>query len=335
MTTPAPESSALFTTRRKVALALTAVLYLAGGVAIYRYIDKATLTMVLSLPLYVGAMLLGLSVVNYAVRSWRWVYLSHYLRLEVPASTNVLYYLAGYCLTATPGKAGEAVRLWFLKSGDGIPYSRSLPLMLADRIVDVWAMLLLTLISISGFAEYRWQAVALVGVVVLASVPFLFPLRFQVFLRLGHRLLPRLDRLWVKLRRVLRSMDTLRGWRSYGVTLLPSVAGWMAEGAALAVVLPHLGAPITVMQAVFVFSFSMIVGAISMLPGGLGSTEVTMVLLLKTLGVDFDTALVGTAIIRVTTFWFAVVIGVILMPVAMGRASERGRALRLAEDPAA
>jgi glycosyltransferase 2 family protein len=61
----------------------------------------------------------------------------------------------------------------------------------------------------------------------------------------------------------------------------------------------------------------MIVGAISMLPGGLGSTEATMVLLLTALNVPLDSALAATAIVRVTTFWFAVAIGVACMPFAL------------------
>jgi uncharacterized protein (TIRG00374 family) len=85
-------------------------------------------------------------------------------------------------------------------------------------------------------------------------------------------------------------------------------------------------------DAIFVFSFSMIVGAGSMLPGGLGSTEVTAVVLLRALGVDFDAAVVSTALVRVTTFWFAVGIGVGLLPAAI-RAASRSGEIRLAAQP--
>jgi len=107
---------------------------------------------------------------------------------------------------------------------------------------------------------------------------------------------------------------------------MPTVGGWLAEGAALFLLLRHFGADVTFLNAVFVFSFSIIVGAISMLPGGLGSTEATIVILLKALGVDLDTALAATAIIRITTFWFAVAIGVLLMPAAMNAAARSARA---------
>ena len=110
------------------------------------------------------------------------------------------------------------------------------------------------------------------------------------------------------------------------------VAGWAAEGLALYLLLRFFGADVTPADAVFVFSFSMIVGAASMLPGGLGSTEVTAVVLLTTLGVDFNVAVASTALVRVTTFWFAVGIGVLMLPVAI-RAATRSGELRPAAQP--
>jgi len=314
-----------FTPARKLALAAAALLYLAGAAAIYAYIDEETLRTALSLPFSVVAALLGLSLINYAIRAWRWAVLGDHLGLRVPVTGNVLYYLAGFSLTPTPGKAGEAVRLWFLKSGHGIPYARSLPLMLADRIIDMWAVFILTLVSIAGFAEYQWQGAALALLIAGVSIPILFPRRFERVIDWICRLAPRRGR-WIDgARGIMGAMADLSSWRTYGVTLIPTVGGWLAESIALYLVLKHFGAEVSVLNAVFIFSFSIIVGAISMLPGGLGSTEATIVILLGALGVDLDSALAATAIIRMTTFWFAVAIGVLLMPVAMNAAARSSR----------
>lgn len=314
-----------FTRGRKLALAATVLLYAGGAAAVYVFIDDATLQMALSLPLTLVAALLGLSLINYAVRAWRWVVLSAQLDFRVPAPKNVLYYFAGYALTSTPGKAGEAVRLWFLKSGHGVPYERSLPMMLADRIIDIWAVLILAFVSIAGFAQYRWQGVVLALLIVGISVPILFPRRFQPLLDSLYRVAPRRGRLIVRGRRIIRAMADLSSWRTYGLTLVPTIGGWFAEGAAFYLLLRHFGAEVSLLNAVFIFSFSLIVGAISMLPGGLGSTEVAIVILLKALGVDLDIALAATAIIRITTFWFALAAGLALMPAAMNAAARAGR----------
>lgn len=315
----------VFTPARKLTLALTALAYLLGAIAIYCLIDKATLDTALALPLWVVAAMLGLSVVNYTVRAWRWLVLGRYLGFRVPVGNNVLYYLSGYCFTATPGKAGEAVRLWFLKSGHDVPYARSLPLMLADRIIDMWAVLILTLVSFAGFSAYAWQGALLAAIVVVVSLPILRPRLLEPLLALAVRWMPGRVALAERGRALLAAMADLSSWRTYGLTLIPSLVGWLAEGAALYLLLDHFGAGVTLANAVFVFSFSMIVGAISMLPGGLGSTEATMVILLKALGVDLSTALAATAIIRITTFWFAVAIGVLLMPAALNAAKRAGR----------
>lgn len=309
--------SVQFTPARKLALAASALLYLAGAAAVCALIDEATLRTALSLPAALVAALLGLSLLNYAVRAWRWTVLGGHLGLRVPLRDNVVYYLAGFCLTATPGRAGEAIRLWFLKSAHGVAYLRSLPLMLADRIIDMWAVLLLALVSIAGFAQYRWQGAIVALLVAGVSMPVLFPRRFEPMLGSIYGLVPRLGRLLVRARRIMRAMADLSSWRSYGLTLAPSVGGWLAECAGLFLLLRHFGAEVSFLNAVFVFSFSIIVGAISMLPGGLGSSEATIVLLLRALGVDMATALAVTAIIRIATFWFAVAIGALLMPVAM------------------
>ena len=306
---------------RRLALGATAAIYLAAVAAVFALVDDQTLRSALSLPASLIAALLGLSLVNYAVRAWRWLILGSSLRLHIPHPANVAYYLAGYSLTPTPGKAGEAVRLWFLKSGHGVPYSRSLPLMLADMVIDLWAVLLLSLASIAGFAQYRWQGAVLALVIAAISLPILFPRRFEPLLGALYGFAPRRGRLLVRARRAMRAMAELSSWRNYGLTLGPSVIGWFAEGAALYLLLRHLGADVALLTAVSIFCFATIVGALSMLPGGLGSAEAAIVILLTAIGVDFGNALVATAIIRITTFWFAVAIGVSVMPVAINAAT--------------
>ena len=64
------------------------------------------------------------------------------------------------------------------------------------------------------------------------------------------------------------------------------------------------------MMAVSIYGIAVLVGALSFLPGGLGSTELVMGLLLVSLGVDKPVAVAATLICRIATLWFAVFIGV-------------------------
>jgi uncharacterized protein (TIRG00374 family) len=66
-------------------------------------------------------------------------------------------------------------------------------------------------------------------------------------------------------------------------------------------------------EAVFIFAFSSIIGALTMLPGGLGTAEGSIVGLTVMLGVDISQATAATLIIRFSTLWFGVIIGLVIL----------------------
>jgi uncharacterized protein (TIRG00374 family) len=63
-------------------------------------------------------------------------------------------------------------------------------------------------------------------------------------------------------------------------------------------------------MAVSIFSAATLIGSVSMLPGGLVSTESSMLLLLTQVGLGTVTALASVLIIRVCSLWLAIGIGV-------------------------
>jgi uncharacterized protein (TIRG00374 family) len=79
----------------------------------------------------------------------------------------------------------------------------------------------------------------------------------------------------------------------------------------------------SIQMALFIYAFSMLVGAISFLPGGLGGTEATMVALLMLNKIAQPQAVAATVLIRLATLWFAVALGVI----AMSKPERRAKSL--------
>ncbi len=74
-------------------------------------------------------------------------------------------------------------------------------------------------------------------------------------------------------------------------------------------ILQKLGVNTSAGLAIGIYSVSVLAGAVSFIPGGLGSTEAVMVLLLTLVGADASTAVAATLICRFATLWFAVIIG--------------------------
>jgi uncharacterized protein (TIRG00374 family) len=90
------------------------------------------------------------------------------------------------------------------------------------------------------------------------------------------------------------------------------------------VILKGLGLKSTLLQANFIYCFSTLVGAVSMLPGGIGSTEAGMMGLLTFTGINYTEGLPAVILIRLSTLWAAVAVGIgfmIFMTARSARAS--------------
>jgi uncharacterized protein (TIRG00374 family) len=57
-----------------------------------------------------------------------------------------------------------------------------------------------------------------------------------------------------------------------------------------------------------------VIGGITLLPGGLGGAEVTMLQLLVLQNIPAPIAVAATLIIRLTSLWFSVFLGMIALP---------------------
>jgi uncharacterized protein (TIRG00374 family) len=90
------------------------------------------------------------------------------------------------------------------------------------------------------------------------------------------------------------------------------VISWFFECLGFWLILQQFGTPATLLKASFMYAFSTIIGAVSMLPGGLGTTEGTLTGLTIWAGAPNHIAVASTFLIRVATLWYAVVVGIVV-----------------------
>jgi uncharacterized protein (TIRG00374 family) len=259
---------------------------------------------------FVGwTIVLSLSLVNYGLRFVRWEIYLGCLNCRVPRFLSLLYYVGGFAFTTTPGKAGEAVRSLYLKR-HGVAYTHSLAAFFSERFVDLIAMVLLALIAVLGFPEFQWLVLVIL-VLVLIFLPLIHVKSFHTFLDRQRDKLSseRLQSIASRLLDLMRSATVLLKSGPLYSGLALALLAWGAEGVAFHVILDALGVHISVGLAVGIYSISVLTGALTFIPGGLGSTEAVMVWLLTLVGADTPTAIAATMICRLATLWFAVVIG--------------------------
>ncbi|MGR3723238.1 lysylphosphatidylglycerol synthase transmembrane domain-containing protein [Abyssibius alkaniclasticus] len=272
-----------------------------------------------SLQFWQLAVLLGLSAVNYLLRALRWRLCVRALGLQTRAWGDILTYLGGFGLTLTPGRLGELVRLRWLARDSGAPLARVAPMGLVDRASDLLAVALLLALSVSlASGLSRAAPVALVAalVAVLATRPRLLMALTGFGWRMTGRAGGKIARAFATIRHAARQLRVF----SAPAIALPAIAlgliGWFAEGYAFALLLSWMGAPIDLWLAIGIFVFAMLGGGATGLPGGLGGAEAALLGLLGLAAVPLAIALPATLIIRATTLWFAIVIGLVLLPFA-------------------
>jgi uncharacterized protein (TIRG00374 family) len=97
------------------------------------------------------------------------------------------------------------------------------------------------------------------------------------------------------------------------VAIAISVISWEFECLAMYFVLDGFGVDSSVLLSTFVFSFSSLVGAVSMIPGGLLVAEGSFAGLLILSGIPKGIAATATMVIRFCTLWFGVIVGLVTL----------------------
>lgn len=251
---------------------------------------------------------LAMSLINYSLRFVRWqLYLSR-LKYPVAWAPSLRIYLSGFALTTTPGKAGEVFRGVLLKHR-GVPFPATFAAFISERLSDLVAVVLLTLIGLAQYPQARGLVLVGVAGITLVLVCLSSQALLGRLLEWSRSRVGRLARLIEHTMVMLLEARRCHQPRLLLIATLLSLIAWGAEALAFYWVLVWLGADVSLSFAVFVYALSMLAGAVSFLPGGLGGAEAVMVSLLVLKGMTMPAAIAATVFIRLATLWFAVAIG--------------------------
>jgi uncharacterized protein (TIRG00374 family) len=185
----------------------------------------------------------------------------------------------------------------------------------AERISDGFAVLILSIFGVLAYPEY-WPAFVIVfGLLfVIVVVSQIRPLSLRLIGVMDH--VPLVNRFSGSIRQFYEGSFTLFRPRATLAAVSLGTISWFAEGVGFFVILLGLGLTPdrnTLVMAVFILSFSTIIGAISALPGGLGAAEASIAgMLVLLLGLNRDTAAAATLLIRLATLWFGVALGLLV-----------------------
>jgi len=257
------------------------------------------------------------TLANYSLRFARWHYYLDVIGVKnVPRRDSLMIFLSGFSLTMTPGKLGEVLKSFLLKNRYGTPISYSASIVIAERLTDVFGMVILAAV---GLAFYPLGLGAL-AIVLGGTALFVAAVQRRA---LAERLLdlfarvPVIGRFADLARNLYESAYLMLRAKPLIIAITLATAAWFGECITFFIVLLGIGLTPTyllLLQATFIYAAASLFGAVSMLPGGLGATEGGMALLLQQIvAVAREEAVASTLIVRLCTLWFAVLLGIIAL----------------------
>lgn len=286
---------------------------LAIVLAVVLYVGMATLadwdafsTAVAALPGMLWVQVVLLSLLSYLLRFVRWHRFIIALGHSVPVLRNLEIYLAAFALTLTPGKAGETIRSVYLHPY-GVSYPHSIGAFVSERLLDLVAVGALASLAVSMFPEQRlWIFAAIACIVIVILL-----LRSRLLSLIGRRAAG--SSVVGHAANLVATVRFLLSGRRVAVAAPFSLMAWMAQGVSLYLIVHALGYELTASTVIAIYCLSILAGAASFIPGGLGATEAAIVLLLSAIGVGQTDAITASLVSRSLTLWLAIGIGVVAM----------------------
>jgi uncharacterized protein (TIRG00374 family) len=291
-------------------LGIAALLYLGGS--IYAGIGKvgsalATFAWWLMVPV------LLLVLVNYFSRFLKWHYFLRHLGVRVSFRDNLLIFGAGLAMVISPGKAGEVLKPYLVKARTGVNMATTIPALVAERLTDGIAMLILAGLSVSTYAGDKTHYVAIpavvtaLGLAVLAWKPLsLAIIRLLVRMPVIGRFGEKLEEMYLAMRACLEPAPLI-------AAILISVLAWWAECLAYWLIFQGFDVAASLDVATFLYAFATVAGGA--MPGGLGVADGALGGGALTLvpGITDAQAVASALLIRITTLWFGVGLGAIAL----------------------
>ncbi len=268
-----------------------------------------------------------LTSANYALRFLKWQFYLRTIGVEgFPRRDSALTYFAGLGMVVTPGKVGEWLKCYLLRELHGTPFSRSAPIVIAERLTDSLGLVILGAAGLFVFKN-AWPAFVVVvfGGALLFVLTRHQPLAYWILRRLEG--LPVVSKVAHHAEEFYVSSYALLSPVALGSMTLLSVVSWGFEVLAFYVVLLGVGVHgggDTLLRASFIMPAATLASALLLTPGGLGVAEGGITGLSQVLlDLPKSEAAVATLVIRFGTLWFGVIVGLVALAIVSRHLSRR------------
>lgn len=233
-----------------------------------------------------------LKFVSWFFRFLEWHYFLGVIdaRDKISLFDSAVLFIAGFSMAVSPGKAAEVLKAVILKTRTGVPIARSAPVVIAERVVDGLAVIILAFIAILLAGEEGihlddgYRLLIITSTVLLVAGLVVVQIRALAHFCLGLiQRLPLVGRLYEPLATFYESSSEIFKLKHVIPTTFLGMLAALGDTAGFVIILTGFGVEATwtlFLQLMVIVSLASAIGALSGIPNGAGITEVSVSALL-------------------------------------------------------
>jgi uncharacterized protein (TIRG00374 family) len=272
---------------------------------IYADFDKLSLTISYFQWQYAVIMIV-FTTVGYFIRYIKWDLFLKKAGVHMKHRENLFVFFSGLSMIVTPGKFGEIWKGWLIQDISGDELSRTVPVIIMDRVTDVMSLVILSFLGVFYYKE----GISLLLVLSVLLTGFYCAIRSRsISSKIIAILEKRFGRYAANLHLMHETLDkTMEPATFISLSLLNALA-WFFECLGLYYVILGFGQSLGIALSTFIFSFSSLIGGVSMIPGGIGIAEASISGLLMLNDISPELSIGIALILRLGSFWYGAILG--------------------------
>lgn len=257
------------------------------------------------LPIIITLLFIGIMI-----KSSRQQILYKQIGVNIPFKTSILLFISGLSMILTPGGSGELIKSYYLKRRFDYPLAKTFPAVIIERLQDLTAVSGILLI-IGLILDYNYIILLMTLLLSILLVIFVSGKKKKLFsflLSILHKI-PIIKKYTVSFSESYQMFGELTSFKNMTKTLGVSFFAWITDALMIYFIFIGFGLDFDIIFSTFAMYSSLLLGVLTMIPAGVGVTEVSFVEILKSEGID--TAISTSLVIfyRLIAFWSVTVLG--------------------------
>ena len=257
------------------------------------------------LPIILAFVFLGIMI-----KSLRQQLLYKQIEVCISFKTGILLFISGLSMIVTPGGSGELIKSYYLKKNFGYPLAKTFPTVIMERLLDLAGIVGILLIV--GVLLDNHNIIFLM-LILLSTLSLIFASGkkkklFNFLLSIIEKI-PVLKKQASSFSESYQVFGELTSGKIMTKTLGLSFFVWMTDAIMIYFIFMGFNLNFDIIFSTFSVYSSLLLGSLTMVPAGIGVTEVSFVEILRGEGVDTAISTSLVILFRLVTIWFLTVLG--------------------------